>query len=510
MKTLIPTTLPGRILLASLLLGVAWERIFYGHPLGLGLILFLLLLLGCLNWLGRSKGIHPRRRNLWLLIPLAGLALLVALRAESGLHALNLCAILGLLALLGHFFSGGRLGALGIFDYPALLAHISGHSLFQAAPLLPKALDGATVKQHGREQLFPLIRGTLLALPLLAFFALLLLSADLVFAAFVDDFFSLAIFDILIETTWRSLLILLVAWVLAGGLAYALLRARPEQPPFTATLQEELASHFSLGFGETATVLSLVNALFLGFVWIQFAYLFGGRAQIVLEGFTYAEYARRGFFELVAVALTTLALLRGLQWLSRSHTGYQRQLFNALGSLMIALVLVMLLSAFQRLRLYEAAFGYTRLRLMVHLFIIWLGLLLGWQALTLWWHPGRQPQFALAALVAALGFLLTLNVLNPDALIARQNLARFEETGKVDAYYLTRLSADAMPELVPAVSQMRGENQEILCRGLRWHQAQLAQADEPWTSFNLGRWQARRALEQAEWQTICPPLVLRS
>ena len=55
----------------------------------------------------------------------------------------------------------------------------------------------------------------------------------------------------------------------------------------------------SLGLIEVATLLISVDLLFLVFVWIQFAYLFGGQANITLEGYTYAEYARRGFFELL-------------------------------------------------------------------------------------------------------------------------------------------------------------------------------------------------------------------
>ena len=122
----------------------------------------------------------------------------------------------------------------------------------------------------------------------------------------------------------------------------------------------------------------------------------------------------------------------------------------------------------------------------------------------------KKSNFALSILVASLGFLFTLNIVNPDTLIARQNLARYQNTGRVDARYLARLSTDAVSALVPAVADMRGENRETVYRALRWRQWQLSREDAPWTSFNLGRWGARRALDQPEWQIICPPLELRS
>ena len=125
-------------------------------------------------------------------------------------------------------------------------------------------------------------------------------------------------------------------------------------------------------------MLILVDLLFLVFVGIQFAYLFGGQANITLEGYTYAEYTRRGFFELLTVSVLTLGLILTLHWLVRSETGRQKVIFKGLSSLMIALVLVILASAFQRLLLYEIAYGYTQLRLYSHIFMVWLALLFVW------------------------------------------------------------------------------------------------------------------------------------
>ena len=115
---------------------------------------------------------------------------------------------------------------------------------------------------------------------------------------------------------------------------------------------------FRLGFGETATILTLINALFIFFVWVQLAYLFGGRANITIEGFTYAEYARRGFFELVTVAVLTFMLVLGLHWFSHRQTNGQTRWFNGLSSVMASLVLVLLASAFLRLQLYELTYGF--------------------------------------------------------------------------------------------------------------------------------------------------------
>ena len=131
-----------------------------------------------------------------------------------------------------------------------------------------------------------------------------------------------------------------------------------------------------LGFTEATVVLGAVNLLFISFVFIQFQYFFGGQTNISVEGYTYAEYARKGFGELVAVAFFSLLLFLRLSAVVKRENVIQRWTLSGLGLLLVALVGVMLYSAFQRLVLYEAAYGFTRLRAYTHVFMIWLGVLL--------------------------------------------------------------------------------------------------------------------------------------
>lgn len=146
-------------------------------------------------------------------------------------------------------------------------------------------------------------------------------------------------------------------------------------------------------------------------------------------------------------------------------------------------------SAFQRLRLYEAAYGYTQLRLYSHVFMVWLAVAFVWFLVTLWRWPDR---FAIGAFVAVLGFLVTLNALNPDAFIAEQNLARYQASGKLDAYYLTRLSEDTVPTLVLAVDRVTGGEGEVLRDHLRYRLESMESSTRwrSWPSFHLARQRA--------------------
>jgi hypothetical protein len=419
---------------------------------------------------------------------------MVLIRANPFLIFLNVTASLACLGLIAHFYAAGGVGEMGLIEYPLVLLQVAGNALIRPASLVSDSADWTTVREQSGRNLLPVLRGCLLALPVLLVFTCLLASADLIFAKYLDDFLNLEFLSDLLEWLWRGVLVLVVAWLVAGGLSYALKRrATPDGKGALRKAIDGLKGAISLGFVEVTVVLTSVDLLFLIFVWIQFVYLFGGQVNITAEAFTYAEYARRGFFELGAVSVLTLGLILGLHQIGRRETDWQKYIFKGLSSLMVGLVLVMLASAFQRLLLYEAAFGYTRLRLYSHVFMVWLGFSFVWFLGTLWYRPDR---FALGAFVAALGFLITLNTINPDAFIARQNLARFKVTGKLDAHYLTQLSDDAIPTLAKNLEQVTAEDRSILEDDF---QARLEGRDskknwKKWPALHLSRRRAYRWL----------------
>jgi hypothetical protein len=364
-------------------------------------------------------------------------------------------------------------------------------------------------------RLLPVGRGLLLAAPVLLVFTGLLMAADSVFASYVVQLFSLELpFDpstLLAHTMITGI----VAWLYAGGALTALSRGGSHSGFDTATTQlnRMLDALFGapqpaavlpsegdtqplptirrplLGIGcvEALTVLLAVDLLFGGFIVVQAAYFFGGLDTLARSGMTYAEYARRGFFELVAVACLALGLLWLLALLARRDWRWQRRAFNAASALLILLVLGLLASAFQRMSLYEQAYGYTRLRLYTHSFMVWLAVVLGLFLLAL--LRDRPRIFSFGSFVAALLYLAALNLANPDALIVRENVARYQTSGKLDLSYLTGLSADAMPALAQALPQLSEPERSEAASTLMAQREALAAALEAqgWPAWSLAR-----------------------
>ncbi len=320
----------------------------------------------------------------------------------------------------------------------------------------------------------------------------MLAAADPIFSTKVNDFFALFRIEKWGEYLFRACYILILAYLLGGVILHAISASRenkligvekPWLPPFLDWIQSVI-------------ILGAVNLVFLAFVIVQFQYFFGGQSNVVIDGYTFAEYARNGFNELVGVTVISLALLFALTSVTKRETASQRRSFSVLGTLLVLLVVVILISAFQRLLLYENAYGFTRIRLQTHILMIWLGVLL---VATLVLELINKPRLiGLAALLVAFGFGLTLNIINPDAMITKLNLQPNYTVQELDAQYLTTLSSDAIPVLVKAFlnTDFPSNTHDKVGAVLACRREELKQdrQDSSWQSFHFSRNQAERYL----------------
>ncbi|MEX1248169.1 MAG: DUF4173 domain-containing protein [Anaerolineales bacterium] len=487
---------PAFLIPLSLLLGWFFEFVFWGKPVGISFPIFILLVLATGFWLGNRAGLKPARANLWLLVPIAFFSLVPAFRTEALTVLTSWLLTLVLLALFASTFLGGQWPQYGFADYA-----------FRLVGLIPLGLgalrDSTTsTKQKGNRSylrsLAPVARGLLFVLPVIWFLAVLLSSADPFFADWMTGLF--AGFENAPEYILRGFVILLVAYALAAAYTFAFARSKKQA---LLGSDEPLVAPF-LGWGEALTMLASVNLLFLAFVVIQFRYFFGGLANIIEgpTGYTFAEYARRGFGELVVAAVTTLMFFIILSALTKRKTGSQQTWFSGLGIALFALVAVILVSAFERLLLLEETYGFTRLRTYPHVFMIWLGVLL--LAVVVLEALGRQRAFALAVAAAVVGFAASLALLNVDGFIAATNVGRAADGSRLDFRYLGSLSADSVPSLIAGYTQANdagdSELAQELAISLACHFARVdARPLASWQGWNLSadtsraRWENLRA-----------------
>ena len=479
---------PTQFWIVVLALGWLFDLLFWGHePGGISFSIYALITLLAGFLLLSCEGIRPNGKAL-ILVPLILIfAVFTFLRREPLTVFLSHTLTLVLMAGLVVTYRGGRWMEYGLADYFARGFDLLASAFIRAGIFSAEARrikqETAANGEKRPSPVWPVARGILVAIPVVAFFAALLSSADLVFAQRLDDFIALFRLENLPEYIFRAIYIALLAYVLAGVYLHAATRSSDEK---LLGLEKPLVPRF-FGFTEAAVVLGSVILLFGAFVAIQFGYFFGGQANIHLEGFTYAEYARRGFGELAAVAFFSLLLFLGLSAVVKREISAQQKIFSALGVALTLLVGVMLVSAFQRLVLYETAYGFTRLRTYTHIFMIWLALLL--VAVVVLDVIQRQRIFALAVLLTSVGFALTLALLDVDSFIVRQNIQRFEQGETLDVGYLASLSADAVPGMVslyqsPSVEQATRERlgAALACYQFR---AGSRRPDTAWQAFHI-------------------------
>jgi hypothetical protein len=406
-----------------------------------------------------------------------GIAVLPAARHRLGPHEIGYAA-LGALLLAGvgvrdapWFVALCLLGAAGLASFAlapgrTLVGGLLGGVSWPLAGLrcLPWLRRGLRSSATGRAGFW--LRALRIGAPtgvLLLVFGSLFATADAAFASLVPR----------PDLGLLPVRLVVMAVVTCAAVSAAFLGAAP--PRWDAVAP---APARPIRVAEWLVPIAVLDALFLTFVTVQLAVLFGGHRHVLdTAGLTYAEYARSGFGQLVVVTLLTLSVVAAtVRWAPR-ETQRQRLALRVLLGVLCVMSLVVVASALHRLHLYEQAFGFTRLRLFMNAFESWLGgvvvlvLLAGVRLRAAW--LGR------AVVASAAVGVLALGALDPDAFVARHNVDRYLATGKVDVSYLQGLSADA----VPAIDRLPEPTRSCVLAGM----AAAAPAPSSLGGWNLGR-----------------------
>lgn len=298
-------------------------------------------------------------------------------------------------------------------------------------------------EKTGKKSIFlPLFIGFVIAAPLLFFMTMLLASADLIFQQMVEQ-----VFEAL--NVWSLFEIgLLMAAVFFG--VYGTLAALTEKTAPRARKEKS-------GFNPlTAIVITgLLAALYSFFSLIQLLYLFPGSAGLsgsmrLPDGYTYAGYAREGFFQLLAVSVINLLLVLAFLALFR-----ESRALKAILTLICGCTFVMILSSGLRMVLYINAYTLTFMRVFVLWALAVIFLLMAGVTLSIHWR--RFPLFRYGTVVLTL-LWLAFSFARPDYWIAR-----FDLTRQGNREYLCGLSPDAAPAILdPAINPDFSNLREML------------------------------------------------
>lgn len=510
-----------------MLLGILGDALLRGTPWGLNISLWTVaLFLAALALLVRVRRRAFVGEGRWLALPLLFFSAGFAWRGSLTLQVLDGLALVVTLSLIALRARGGRIQLAGATEYVVGGIMAGFNASFGAFMLLFGDIKWKEIPRVGwSRHVLAIVRGLAIAVPLLLVFGVLLMSADAIFEGFINRNLRLN-FDAFFS---HGALLVFIAWLAAGFLRSVslgkevprtadghldistlstTLMGPPLQQTMLKTESEQSApapvkKKLSLGIVEIGIVLGMLNLLFLAFVIIQVRYFFGGAALVrVSAALTYAEYARRGFFELVWVVALVLPLLLAAHWLLRKENSVHEHIFRVLAGMQVVLLFVIMTSAIGRMRLYQREYGLTELRLYTTAFMGWLALVFVWFAATV--LRGQRERFACGALVTGFLMIAALHVMNPDSFIVRVNMAHMQSGRSLDVNYVSSLSADAVPALFEALPALDRKDRSIIANRLLSQRAAVSSTD--WRSWNWSRREAASLLRDefdSLWQAAC-------
>lgn len=304
------------------------------------------------------------------------------------------------------------------------------------ASVLPKK---SSVRQ---DTVAALLRGIAITIPVVLVVVSLLAQADPIFSKTIEQLFQLPTISISIPT--RIVFSVVVAALM---LPVAFLRI---QRAFHSPLQRSEYKKFGLEFSMLAGAVASVLALFL---IIQFRYLFLAVPDQSLLAFgmaTYSDYVRKGFGELMVVAVIVYSVVAASYIVFR-QMGAGGSTLRRINLVLLSEMGIYILSILRRVMLYQAEHGLTRVRVYGTLFLFMLLALTA--VLLLRYLKGKNYHWHRIEAGIVMGAILLSGMLNVDHLIA--TLWKPTVNKEVDYMYISRLSADASDGWLQAVEHIK-------------------------------------------------------
>lgn len=472
----------GNLLRAGLGLSIL-AGIVFSYPLGLNILLYVLcvLVVGVVLLIGANREIVTI--NSVFVLPAIFFAGMLMVNTGGVLNTVNYSLMIGSLMVVIFFHDDPRLLGGGWRSLLVTIYYALSMDWLSSPFILIRDSTGSIGKTLAESSSTPfasVVRGFTLSIPIVLVAGGLLNSADLVFSRQVEflvgwiaaPHWTTVMVSIMISVVFFWITVAsyrVLFWETDNVLAeieqsrrrkgFFRLRLGRIELTINAIAQwitQRIQRLLRLSIIESGIITGSVMLLFLGLVVVEFGYFFGGKSNIMVDAYTYSSYARRGFFELVAATAVTVILVSALDTMTYRITERENQIFRILTSLFVMASGPLFISAFLRILLYESVYGLTQARLIGLMFIIWLSVVMVLLIFKIW--MAQSNIFQVGIIGSGLLFIMILNVMTPEAVIARRNIAHFQQGAELDSVYLVSLADEAVPVLVDFSKELEPTN----------------------------------------------------
>ncbi|WP_102275395.1 DUF4153 domain-containing protein [Cytobacillus massiliigabonensis] len=422
--------------LLCLFAGVLAEEAFFREQIGISYFVFIAVFYTIFFWKFRSFSFSHQRVGYLILISIWILAAGYYLHDTALFYALNILVIPSLVIFhLALITSPKKLewNKLFFILYTALRLgqgiRYGGIFISYLAKILNRSSNPKQFNVWKK-----ILIGVAIAIPFLFVVLNLLISADAQFEKLVNNLPNL--FSFQTEYVFRVIIMLIYGLGFFGFMQVLI------QKNVQIVKKEDTLKLHQMDGIITLTVLFLLDLVYVLFVIVQFKYFFSGTLD---AGFTYAEYARRGFFELLFVTLINLTVTTGVITFTKGVQGKLKIVIRFFLSVLVLSSGVLLISAFMRMSMYEDAYGFTFTRVLVNSFMIFLLVIFAYTLVKIWLDRLSLFHFYF---IASLIYYAGMNIINFDQIVVDRNIARYETTGKIDIHYLNSFSSTGVLGLI--------------------------------------------------------------
>lgn len=421
----------------SLIFGITFTFLFYKAGMGLNCFLFSIIMVLLLVVIMRKLEIKVKKTTFFYYTAVILFGVSSSLTANESILFFNTIGILIILdlSLLHQFHEDqswdfliftGKMFALPFLCLGAV-----------AKPFTDSIEYFKNTKLLKNDRTRNTLIGVLIAIPLLFVIVALLSSADLLFGKMTKNIYEFLFSSDIFYVVIMALFGTLVCYCIICGALYKAGTVEITKPWKQASAQIAV------------TVIGMLCVVYAIFCVMQVLYLFTNGFMLPAE-FTFAEYARRGFFELLTVTIINLVIM-----IISTTFFRENKVLKIFLTVMTVCTYVMIASAVYRMLLYIGAYNLTLLRLYVLLFLLIDALSLA--GVIMYVYNKKFPLFFYCVVVTSVCYLI-FSFSKPDYFIASYQIANKESLNKDDIEYMINdLSVDTAPVLIPYLS-----NKEII------------------------------------------------
>lgn len=426
--------------------------LFYNNSFGISVSLFIIPLLVYLYKLLKDNNKIKNKKGLLLVIPIILLSFTYFIFNNSFFKSMNFLVIIGLIDLMY------IITIKNTFKFDVIINDIFAN-VFKPFAYIGKFFSSLFPKKEKRlfkksmsNQTRRVIKSILVSLPIIIIILLLLSSADMIFGKIFSEFFSIfkinINFDVFYELYERSLLFIFILILLGTSGLY--IKEYGSEIQIKESNDEKKKDLLTLKI-----IFISLNVIYVLFDFIQIKSLM--LHSISMSGITYAEYARQGFFQLMFVSIINLSLILFSKKFENKSNLKEFNTIKISSLIMIFLTIIIIISSYLRMNLYEQAYGYTVLRLLVYISLITEFILM---IPTIIYIFNNKYPIVKSYIIILISVYVITNYMNIDYIIANKNISRYYNNYKIDLDYLMNYNSDNIPSLVDLYSNMNNSDEK--------------------------------------------------